>query len=73
MTYPLDDAYGFDGVETDDMSPEQRAAKTAAEDIELATDDAAWVIIQAALKLFNARRATKGWTPVTLNVPEGSI
>lgn len=58
---------------TPELTPEQRAAKTAAEDIELATDDAAWVIIEAALKLFNARRATKGWPPATLNVPEGSL
>lgn len=52
------------------LTPEQRAAKTAAEEIELATDDATRKIMDAALQLFNARRATKGWGPVTLNVPE---
>lgn len=70
MTPTLDDAAGFAGMEPEDLTPEQRAAKTAAEDIEMATDRAADVILQAALGLYNARRRTKGWGPVSIRIPE---
>lgn len=52
------------------LSPEQKEAAIAAQDIEVATDDAAWAIIQAAVKLFNARRAKIGKGPVSLSIPE---
>lgn len=69
MTHTLDDAAGFAGMEPE-LTPEQRAAKIAADDIEMATDRAADVILQAAVELYNARRRTKGWGPVSIRIPE---
>lgn len=70
MTRILDDACDPTGEQFAAMTHEQKLAAFAAKEIEVATDDAAWAIIQAAVKLYNARRAKIGKGPVSLSIPE---